>query len=828
MADPFDPYLKWLGIPKTQQPPNLYRLLGVEVFETDPEVISHAADQRMAHLRNFGTGKHAGLSQKLLNEVATARVRLLNAEEKARYDQELRQQLAPAPTAPAAGIPPAIPPKPVPVAAPRSATLPTAGPAVASGGVASTGVSRPAPQGLPSWLVPAAIGLGVLVGAIVLALALPGGDGPGEQTQTPGQPADGPVLPAVGDTPAGVPLEEPEKEAVEEPAEEPSSESEPDPVGPEEGASSPSEEFEPPNMEAASEPDSVPPAEPTPEPPSEPDTPEPTPSIPDLDPPEFTEPPPVLAADRRETVPPEDARQRARQDILEIFGGELKQARTMQAKAALLSELANEGRSEQNGPASRYVLLNMALDLAAETGDLANTLNLADSLIAAFQVDPYETKADALKRVGEVVVKVRGALPVNGQITDLARTLSNDALEAGNLDAARQALDAGIPSARKLGDRRLLVELQTRGRYLDRLGRRWELVKLARPRLEVEPDNPKANLVAGAWDCFIAGRWDEGLPRLAQGDDSELAALAARDLANPTTVQEQYALGADYDALAEKKEGIEAERTVARAVYWYRRAGQQVQGGLLRARIDKRLRELGESSSISNYALQFSGGGDYAVVNNFSYTAASPITIEAIVKAQRPSREVGASRFVRTSDQPVFGNFYAGGISGSGGIALGLDRLGWNLRYHYVSQGKHTVANTAQRTRGQLEYDTWVHVAGVYNVKEYRLFLDGQLVVTESGLGPYAIGRMPFLIGADPAGLGPGEVVNCFCGQIRAIRVSNKVRYVLSFQAPESLGVDASTVLLFSMNEGQGTLLTSPVGRAITAQIHGAKWVKLD
>ena len=35
MSSGFDPYHKWLGIPPQDQPPNHYRLLGVELFETD-------------------------------------------------------------------------------------------------------------------------------------------------------------------------------------------------------------------------------------------------------------------------------------------------------------------------------------------------------------------------------------------------------------------------------------------------------------------------------------------------------------------------------------------------------------------------------------------------------------------------------------------------------------------------------------------------------------------------------------------------------------------------------------------------------------------------
>ncbi|MCH8046291.1 MAG: hypothetical protein IID44_21495, partial [Planctomycetes bacterium] len=46
MTDGFDPYHSWLGIPPRHQPPNHYRLLGVQAFESDVEVIANAADRQ--------------------------------------------------------------------------------------------------------------------------------------------------------------------------------------------------------------------------------------------------------------------------------------------------------------------------------------------------------------------------------------------------------------------------------------------------------------------------------------------------------------------------------------------------------------------------------------------------------------------------------------------------------------------------------------------------------------------------------------------------------------------------------------------------------------
>ncbi len=93
MSDRFDPYYEWLGIPPKDQPPNLYRLLGIELFESNRNVIDTAANRQMSFLKEYQAGEHSELTQRLLNELAAARLCLLNKEKKAAYDEERRASL---------------------------------------------------------------------------------------------------------------------------------------------------------------------------------------------------------------------------------------------------------------------------------------------------------------------------------------------------------------------------------------------------------------------------------------------------------------------------------------------------------------------------------------------------------------------------------------------------------------------------------------------------------------------------------------------------------------------------------------------------------------
>src|SRR5688572_5188911 len=89
----FDPYHIWLGIPRDEQPPDHYRLLGIRKFESNPDVIANAAEQRATHVRSMQTGMRQGESQPLLNEIFLATRVLLDQQKKARYDNELGSKL---------------------------------------------------------------------------------------------------------------------------------------------------------------------------------------------------------------------------------------------------------------------------------------------------------------------------------------------------------------------------------------------------------------------------------------------------------------------------------------------------------------------------------------------------------------------------------------------------------------------------------------------------------------------------------------------------------------------------------------------------------------
>ena len=165
----FDPYLNWLGIPPHEQPPNFYRLLGVVIFESNPEVIEQAANYQSMRIGAYQGGGQDEVCQRLLTEIAMAQYYLLDPQQKAAYDGQLQGSLAQygelacAPPPPPAGSPAqygelavASPPPPAGSLPPRGelAVAPPPPPASpAQGSLAQHGervvASPPSPASMP-------------------------------------------------------------------------------------------------------------------------------------------------------------------------------------------------------------------------------------------------------------------------------------------------------------------------------------------------------------------------------------------------------------------------------------------------------------------------------------------------------------------------------------------------------------------------------------------------------------------------------------------------------------------------------------------------------
>ncbi len=625
MSDAFDPYFKWLGIPKADQPPHGYRLLGIDLFESDVDVISNAADGRMAQIKSFQSGKFAALSQKLLNEIAAAKVCLLNPQKKAEYDRRLRAHLQQKSAAESAQV----------EEAEVAAADDVAGLSFLDESTApKRSMTRPAKKSKqPAWLIPAVVStVAIALVAAVLTYFF-GGDNKGKPANpqtaslangdreappsvkssgkaTAGTSQPNPRSTGIGataareETHAAVSLpdpalptpnvqagQEPKTEFVAEPEKKPSP---PAPLPEGEGSKRPLAVL-PEGEGSMRRPAPLPEGEGSKRPPAPthgevgektagPEKPSPPAHLPEG---EGNKRLPAALPERikKPPIPDKEEYQAMRSKILKIFQKEFAEAKTAESKLALAVKLDKQGDASKDDPVERYSLWRIAADGASVASEFSLAMNIVDKIQAQFDVDGDAMKAELLS-----------AAVARSTITpEAARNLGETALKLAGAATAREDFDAAarfaklaVSAAHRVKDPAFSRDVLTRDREIERLKNRYAVVAKAVETLNGDAENADANLAVGQWQCLVKGNWGKGLPYLAKGSREDLAALAKRELAKPAGAKEQVALADAWWALAEKDSALGKTALQARARHWYSRAAPGL-SGLEKIRVEKNL-----------------------------------------------------------------------------------------------------------------------------------------------------------------------------------------------------------------------------------------------
>jgi hypothetical protein len=581
MSDTFDPYFKWLGIPKFDQPPHAYRLLGIELFESDADVISNAADGRMAQIKSFQAGKFGAVSQKLLNEIAAAKVCLLMPEKKAAYDQRLRTHLQKK-SVPVLAVQVQKPPVAEVIAAPSQSgaglsflddlsTAPT------------RTTARPAARARKSvWLVPTMFGvLAVAVVAGAVGIYLMADKLGGKQANLQGdnhhsaQPDISQVKAAgSGDTKLSgsamskatysgqILVSKPSAAtAVQKSDTEPKKRSGVAP-GPES-----------PQLEEASP--KTNPEESTEKP------------VPDQTPPKELEPV------KKSPMPAPAQFQAMKSKIFKIYQEEFADAKTAEAKLALAAKLDAQADSSKGNPDERFALWRMAAEKATEAGDVSAAIGIVDKIAVQFEGDfeaiKYELLAGGATRATSTP---EGA----HSFCEAAMKLATLAVAREDFEAAARYANLATGSLRRVKDPQFSRDIVVHDREIERLKTRYAVVSKAMETLKDDPDSAAANLTVGQWRCFVRGDWEKGLPYLAKGSWEDVAHLAKQELAKPAVAAKQAAIADGWWALAEKDRSETKAAFRARALRWYKLASPGL-SGLEKVRVDKQIETLVQSSS---------------------------------------------------------------------------------------------------------------------------------------------------------------------------------------------------------------------------------------
>ena len=550
MADSFDAFHEWLGIAPKDQPPNHYRLLGIELYEAKANVIDGAADRQMAHLRTFQTGARSKLCQELLNQVSAARVTLLDAEKKAVYDVQLEKQLAGKRA------------EPQPQTQPRVAqAIPLSRPA------APAAASAPQISGTPShrrahrkqstpWL---ALGIGgSLLGIVVVIAAISMMGGGGETAESP------PAAPSENagadsgnksdaSTASASPKPDPAKSQTDEPPTKESSDATPedDPSSDDDAKESPTDD--------PSDDDVIPFKV------AENDDPSPDDRLPN----KFA--PPGKAA-----IPDQAALAKAEAEVHEIFTGP--------PKARLARELLATAKDEDDYPAAQYVLLRLARDMSAEYGDYATAERAIGEMSQRFDVD-------AIAMRGAALVQALAAKTSPAQRQRIARDalrIVGECHEADRYRESKAIVNAVLRAASRLKDKQMAADARRLRDDGAALAKQYAAVRGAFETLETKPDDPAANATAGKYLCFVKGGWTRGLAMLVKGNDKSLKDLASREQRGADTLAEQLAVADAWWDVAEAQPSHTRSEVRIHAAHGYHKALTKL-SGLDKLRVQKRL-----------------------------------------------------------------------------------------------------------------------------------------------------------------------------------------------------------------------------------------------
>jgi hypothetical protein len=365
----------------------------------------------------------------------------------------------------------------------------------------------------------------------------------------------------------------------------------------------------------------------------------------------------------REPVPGKAARESAAALVEDVYGDEIKAARSQAGKLALVDKLLAAADGEKKA-AQRYALLNRARLLAITSGDLAATRRAADEMINSFQIDAEKANVAVLQAVAGTASGAQ-----NGPVAQFAASLMEDSILADRFDLAEQLHGVAMRAAQKAKDLAMTRRLERRGKDLQRILEESRAIGDAQAALARNPGDPEANLTVGKFDCFTKRDWEKGLPLLARGSDAGLKAAAVKEAAGPGTADDRLELADLWWQLAEERPGNSQEAMRLRARKWYQEAVADL-SGLGRASAEKRLAQLAKW-----FPPETPGEGQ---------PAPAPAEPATTPRAARPSKSLPGSALpvaasnvrARTLETQVVGNGldeHFTELAPAGGLLIGFD-----------------------------------------------------------------------------------------------------------------------------------------------------------
>lgn len=286
-------------------------------------------------------------------------------------------------------------------------------------------------------------------------------------------------------------------------------------------------------------------------------------------------------------LPERQELERAERQARELFGVELSNAAEPGGKQALAEKLLEKAGQAGEASADRYVLLDMARNLAADGGSAKIAARAANEMANWFEVAARELQLEAFAKTAKTAVSPQA----KQELFDAARNLIDDFVAADEFDKAAKAAGIAQAAARALKNPQLTKQVAEQKRESERIAKAYLAIRAERERLAADENDPQANAAVGKFYGLTKGDWPRALPYLARGADPVYKALAERDLADPHEADAKKALADEWWKLGESEKGAARKALFTRAGVWYRQAAPFL-AGLDKETVQKRLAEV--------------------------------------------------------------------------------------------------------------------------------------------------------------------------------------------------------------------------------------------
>ncbi len=294
--------------------------------------------------------------------------------------------------------------------------------------------------------------------------------------------------------------------------------------------------------------------------------------------------PASLSGRSRSPAPVPDATRASLEQVREIYAGEYAAATTPAKKADLAKRLM-ANISDTTNAADRWTLLSESLRLATESGDAATALPIIERIPREFAVERHSSRLEALTRLSQ-----KAAVADLGDVVKAVLSLAGEASAADDQAVCSKATTLAVALARKAKNQALLLEAT---RQQQNMREHQKLAKELTQLVEKARDNPsdgEACEAAGVALCLKADRWGEGLPFLAKGADTALAALAKAELSKPANPSEVVRLADGWWEWSAAQKAAIKEGAIRRAARFYESVLPDL-AGLEKVKVEKRLHE---------------------------------------------------------------------------------------------------------------------------------------------------------------------------------------------------------------------------------------------